>query len=119
MKTTFKGANDAINAYSSDKYLKFNMGLVLTQGTKALTDKFQCYWLLDVIASYQFKSKMRNQDMQVWKFERSKTGDGGKVTCEDGNNNLLVSQRIPYSDIDAQEATFWLIDKTILLPTEY
>jgi hypothetical protein len=46
-------------------------------------------------------------------------GDSFKVTMEDGNGNIQITQRIPYSDFPYDVANLWLIDGTLILPSEY
>ncbi|PQJ09597.1 hypothetical protein CJD36_016795 [Flavipsychrobacter stenotrophus] len=109
-------ANDSLREHTcSDEYYKYNFGLVITSGSKALADKFSCYWFLDIIASYQ--GQLKNDEFQVWTLKR--TGAKAIVTCTDGNDNVLKKQRIPWTDFEADEATVWVEFGTALLPSEH
>ena len=109
-------ANDELREHNcSDNFYKYNYGMVITDGVKALADKFECYWFLDIIASYQ--SQLKNEEFQVWKLQR--TGSSAVVTCTDGNDNQLKSQRVPWTDFNPTVATVWVEFGTALLPSEH
>jgi hypothetical protein len=110
-------ANDALRHYCCmDNYYKFTYGMLLTDGSKALADEFQCYWFLDIISSYQ--PQLQKEDFQVWHLKKY-DDDSALVTCEDGNGKKLVSQVVDYTDSKATTATVWVEDKVILIPTEH
>ena len=113
-------ANDSLREHTcSDEYYKYNFGLVITSGCKAIADKFSCYWFLDIIASYQ--GQLKNEEFQVWTLKR--TGSKATVTCTDGNDNVLKTQRIPWTDFEPDEATVWVERDSVnligLLPSEH
>lgn len=112
-------ANDQLaEHFSSDEYFPtIFKGLVYSEGAQALFEKFKCYWFLDIVVSYQIHPKVRKEEFQVWKLK--KTGDSTAIViCEDGNDNKVVSQKIPFTDFEAQEATLWVENKVIYLPSE-
>ena len=110
-------ANDLLSRHTStDGYHKYTRGMVITDGAKALADKFQCYWFLDIVVSYQ--RQLKGQEFQVWhlvKYGECKA----TVTCTDGNDKVLVRQHIPFTDFTADEATLWLEGSIILIPSEH
>ena len=111
-----KNANDQFREYNcSDTYYKYNGFLVITEGVKALADRFQCFWFLDIVASYQ--PQLKNEEFQVWKLE--KNGNSAVVTCTNGNDRVLKTQKIGYTDFEADEATIWVEFGTALLPSEH
>lgn len=119
MKTPTISANDYYDHFiGTECYYAYLMGLVLTDGVKAIADEEQCYWFLDAIASYQLEEKCKKQEFQVWKIERVK-GSRFKLSATDGNNKVLVTQEIEYSDFFFQEFTIWKEDKVLLLPSEH
>ncbi len=105
-------------AHCADHYVRHPLGILFTSGVEILVKQCQAYWLLDVIASYRFHKRCLNNTLQVWKLERIK-GDSFKVTMDDGNGNIQITQRIPYSDFPYDVANLWLIDNTLILPSEY
>ena len=110
-------ANDQLKEYNcSDNYYKYNFGLIITDGVKALAEQFECFWFLDIIASYQ--GQLKNEEFQVWKLTKH-DGDKATVTCDDGNDRIIKTQKIPYTDFSANEATVWVEFGTALLPSEH
>lgn len=115
---------DQSNFSGSVQFYKYMCGCLLTEGTHHVCEVAECYWFADIIASYQGESWAKNEDFQVWKLEVDIDRGFGKVTCEDGNDNVLVTQDIHSTDFPARELTFWaerneLGGMTILLPSEH
>ena len=111
-------ANDQLSHYNcAEHYYQYLCGLNLTDGAKALADKFQCYWFLDIIASYQ--SQLKNEEFQVWTIERKQGKSSAIVSCTDGNGKSLVIQDILYTDFKANTAILWLEFNFLLLPSEH
>lgn len=95
------------------------------------------YWLMDVIASYQGEPAFKRNDFQVWTLTiKSENGTrSAQITCTDGNEKVLVSQDIAYTDflLDEGITLYAIRDRypdhvrpwtaqgrlTVLLPTEY
>jgi hypothetical protein len=100
----------------TDKYYRYTAGYLLTEGVKEMAERFKCYWLLDVIISYQ--PTLRNQPVQTWKIFKRK-GNTATVQCEDGNGVELKKQHIPFTDFEANSGTIWVIENVLLLPSEY
>jgi hypothetical protein len=40
-----------------------------------------------------------------------------KITCEDGNDNILKTQIIPFTDFKDTEVIFWFENETLFLRT--
>jgi len=102
---------------------------LLTDGAKFLADEAQCYWLMDIIGSYQ-KRLLPNEAFQVWKLtvytepiESAHHNIAASVICEDGNNHTLIQQYIEFTDFPLNEIKLYFIWDgdcgTILLPSEY
>lgn len=90
---------------------------VYTEGVRHLAERAGAYWLMDYILSYQLDPKLVVQPFQVWKLVVQ--DDSGTVTIEDGNDNKIATLSLNYTDFPLDEITLWLIDKTLLLPSEY
>jgi len=111
--------NDQLSGYiGSAYYHKYICGTQLTDGTKEAAEIYQCYWFLDIIASVQYMPEVKAEGFQVFKLERIKDYHF-KVTMEDGNDNVIYTQNIAYSDFKDDILTLWVVDKIIMLPTEY
>lgn len=110
-------ANDTLRQYNcSDEFYKYNFGMIITEGAKALADNFGLYWLLDIVASYQ--PRLRRQEFQVWKLKRFED-NSAMVVCTDGNDRILAQQEIPYTDFKCCLAILWVECNVILLPSEH
>lgn len=91
--------------------------IMLTDGSVYLANTAQCYWLFDLIASYQYKKVFRHAEFQVWKLSQQE--EGWLITCTDGNDNILGKQEIRYSDFPLDGITIWFSNGVAMLPTEY
>lgn len=110
-----RNLNDELTDFIGTEYYYKYGNIVLTDGVATACDKFRCFWLADVVASYQ---PITNEYMQVWECERGK-GNKFKVMCTDGNDNILRVQYIEFSDLEGDKITFWLVDGVLMLPAEY
>lgn len=110
-------ANDSLREHaSSGNFYRYNFGLVITSGVKTLCEQFECWWYLDIVASYQ--RDLKNEEFQVWKLLKNED-DSAIVTCENGNGIILKRQRIQWTDFRATECTVWVEFATCLLPSEH
>lgn len=132
MNTNVMNANDSLKNYHGGETIFKNptTGIQYTEGVRTITMQTESYWFLDLIASYQRKLKI--EDFQVWKLKREysyTTNNGVKsvlqrkncfnVVCEDGNDNVLITQNIPFSDFPFDEYVVWLQNEIIYLPCEH
>jgi len=110
-------ANDQLKEYTgTEKYYKYLFGILITDGVKALCERFECWWFLDIVCSYQPDLKL--EEFQVWSLGVNED-NSAVIICTDGNDKLLKTQEIPYTDFKATEATFWYVEGIVLLPSEY
>lgn len=102
----------------SEQYFKSGLGgLKLTEGINYLRNKVNCYWLIDIVESYQ--NKLKDIPFQLWRIE-VKEDKSAVVTCkEDIGQPNLVEQKIEYTDFPLKEFEFYCIDKVVLLKSEY
>jgi hypothetical protein len=93
-------------------------GVLYTDGAKFVAEEGGAYWLLDIIAISQHEPSVKAEEFQVWKLlvnmDRSAT-----VYCEDGNNNVVFSQSIPYTDFPLFNLMLYFTNQVIHLPSEY
>lgn len=99
---------------------------VLTDGTLYLAENAHCFWLMDAIASHQRDYRLKDQPFQTWKLKPpTKLQKFWVLACEDGNDNLILSQLIEYSDFPLTEGIMLFAVRnefngiTIMLPGEY
>lgn len=94
------------------------MQYVYTEGVRHLAIEAECYWLLDHIVFNQKMDVLKNQPFQVWKITVHED-NSARIAVEDGNDNELTFFNLGYTDFPLEEFTLWLVDQTILLPSEY
>jgi hypothetical protein len=89
---------------------------VITDGVMAVAQAAGCFWLLDIIGSYQPNAKL-GRVFQVWtlKVNRDKSG----VVRGYNDATLIITQKIPYTDFPLDEIKLYCIGGVILLPSEY
>jgi len=112
---------DIINhAHSSEAYHKYSpipFFPVATDGAIALAEAAGCYWLLDIIGSYQTDEKL-DPSFQVWKLEVNLEKNNAVVRGYN-DTELIITQEIPWTDFPLEEVKLYLVDGVVLLPSEY
>ena len=88
-----------------------------TDGVRFLAINAECYWLLEFIFSYQNNAKIKAISFQTWKLVRK--GDGCTITVDDGNGKIIKSFNLNFTTFPLNSFTLWMIDKVLLLPSEY
>jgi hypothetical protein len=118
MKTA-KEILDIINSSTgTENYHKFIGDYPLaTDGVIAVAQAAECFWLLDMIASYQKNSKL-DKYFQVWKLKVNKESDNAILTGYN-DTKLIITQKIEYTNFPLKEIEMFFIDGVILLPNEY
>ena len=94
--------------------------VVYTEGVQFLAKKAEAYWLIDKIATLQLEPKIRSEDFQVW--ELTVVDGGATLACEDGNDNVVYSENITFTDIPLDTISLYAVIgevRTIMLPSEY
>lgn len=114
-----------LQAFSgSEKFYEYSpLGskvFIYTEGIKHLAEAGDCYWLLDIVASYQGSKALKGEEFQVWELYVSDE-QTAVVKCQDGNDNYLITQKIPYTDIPLKNQTLklYLTNGTLMLTDEY
>ena len=96
-----------------------NRSVLFTDGAKHVADEGGAHWLLDAIAICQRHDvRVKAEPFQVWKLsvhpDRS-----GTLVCEDGNDSVVYTQQIPFTDFPLDEITLWFANNVIYLPSEH
>ncbi len=89
-----------------------------TEGLKFLADEAGAYWLIDNIAAFRLDAKVRSQDFVLWKL-RVNADESAVLIAEDGNENEILRQHIPWTNFPLEEISLYLTDDMLLLPSEY
>ena len=103
-------------------YRNKNYPFEYTDGIKYLAENGGAYWLLDSIASWQKESIIKsNQDLRQVQFWRLKVNpdNSAVLTCERDRDDVVITQKIPFTDFPLEEITLYLCDGVLLLPSEY
>jgi hypothetical protein len=93
-----------------------------TEGAQFVAERAGAYWLLDKIALHG-SPKVARENFQVWKL-RVNLDRTAKLTTSDGNDGVLKSETLPFTDFPLSEITLWAVRNefdgfTIMLPGEY
>jgi hypothetical protein len=101
----------------SEQWFRHWTGKMLyTDGIKHVAETAGAYWLLDIIATELMPLNTREHFLSiVLKVDGSKA----RLLVDDGNGHVLYEKAIEYTDFPQGEWKFYLIDGTLLLPSEY
>ena len=112
-----KVANEQLREFTgTESHHPFGDGLLFTDGILTLCQKWECFWLIDAIASHQ-NGRLELEPFQVWTLQRT-TGNEFQLICDDGRRNVLRKQIIKFSDFKDDKVILYLENKVIYLPSE-
>jgi len=109
----------------TEHYYKHFTGLKYTDGIKYLADKTNCYWFIDIVASYQQSNltdafgQVKDINFQIWTLRVFKDRTAVVTMKEDTDGEPRVSQDIEYTDFPLDEIEVYCIDNVMLLKSEY
>ena len=96
-----------------------NRKVLFTDGAKYVADEGGAYWLLDEIALIQpYDKAVAAEAFQVWKL-KVRADRTATLTCEDGNDNVVFTKEIAFTDFPLDEITLWFANNVIYLPSEH
>ena len=96
-----------------------NRDVLFTEGAKYVADKAGAYWLLDDIAlSQRVVNAVAVVEFQAWRL-RVRADHSAELSCEDGNENVVITKEIHFTDFPLSEITLWFTNNVIMLPSEY
>lgn len=110
----------------TEKYYRFSPfpnAPVCTAGVIQLAEAAGCYWLLDIIGSYQSSRKL-DKSFQVWTLEVYDDEKAKKEKCAAivrgfNDQELIIKQKIGFTDFPLEKLKLYLMDGVILLPSEH
>ncbi len=120
MKTKEEIQSIIAQSIGTTQYYKFSPFAgypVITDGVYAVAEAAECYWLLDIIGSYQGDKRL-DKHLQVWKLVVNHE-DATAIVTGSNDTKPIISQKIHYTDFPLDELTLYLIEGVILLPNEY
>lgn len=92
--------------------------LTYTEGVKYLAEEASAYWLIDLVASWCPHPSIRNEQFVVWTLT-VRPDRTAVVIADDGNGHELTRQGIGWTDFPLDRIDLYLVDKVLLLPSEY
>jgi hypothetical protein len=96
-----------------------NRNVTYTDGAKHVADEGGAYWLLDTIAICQRHEKnVAAQGFQVWTL-KVREDRSASLICDDGNDNIVYTQDIEFTDFPIEQITLWFSNGVIYLPSEH
>jgi hypothetical protein len=98
-------------------YYRNFTGLLYTDGVSYLAGQAECYWLIDLVGSYQ--PQLQDVPFQVWRIKVNEDNSALVTMVEDTGRPVKVSQRIPFTDFPLKTFSFYCIDGVMLLKGEY
>ena len=90
---------------------------MITDGVNALAEAAECYWLLDILGSYQTNKRL-DKEFQVWVLEVNHNDDTAVVRGYN-DTELIITQEIPFTDFPLEHVKLYLADGVIMLLSEY
>lgn len=119
-KTTTLKESDLCQFTGTEHWYRhpFNRHILYTDGVKYVADTAGAYWLIDEITFAQMKTKIAAQPFQHWKLT-VKPDATATLICEDGNEHVVYTKKLSFTDFPLAEISFFFTDNVILLPSEY
>jgi hypothetical protein len=96
-----------------------NRQVTFTDGAKFVADEGGAYWLLDAIAIAQrLEKRVSVEEFQVWTL-KVKEDNTASLICDGGNDNIVYTQHIEFTDFPLPEIKLYFVNNVIHLPSEY
>ncbi len=98
-------------------YSHWSRRIHYTDGIKAMAEKAEAYWLIDVIASWQTKRNAVER-FQIWHLN-VKDSEANVYMQTDKGASPRCRQKIEYTDFPSGKWKFYVVDRMLMLPSEY
>ncbi|HKM65008.1 MAG TPA: hypothetical protein VJY39_21220 [Acidisphaera sp.] len=108
----------AMHVGSLERVRHWTKRFIYTPGVEHLAQAAGAHWLLDAIASLCRNPNLRDAGFQVWTLTVNPSRSAA-LTVTDGDEVELLRHAILYTDFPLDQFSLWLIDGTLLLPSEY
>ena len=118
-ESTLKQA-DLYNFTGTEHYYKHPLfpRYKFTDGVAYLVESGMCLWLLTMILSLSPTVEKKVKGFAQWKFKVN-PDKTGILTCENGNEKIVLREEINYTDFPLQEITLWMEGDVLILPSEH
>lgn len=120
LKMTLK-QTDLNQFTSSESLYKHPLRLLYTCGVRYLATAGNAYWLIDAIASHQTNKLLalpNLRDFQIWRLVVN-DNKSATLICEQDTDSEILRQEIEYSDFPLPCIKLYLVEKVLMLPSEY
>jgi hypothetical protein len=94
-----------------------NRAVLYTDGAKFVAETGGAYWLLDTIAICQLEPRVKGEEFQVWKLT-VRPNRTATLETSDGNDNIVRTEEIPFTDFPLETITLWFENNVIHLSSE-
>lgn len=102
----------------TENYYQSTYGRIkLTDGMQYLRERLNCYWLIDLVESYQ--PKVKDIPFQIWSIDKNPDSSAVVEMKEDSGLEPIIRQEIPYTDFKLKNYEFYCVDGVVLLKSEY
>ncbi len=114
-----KDANNELAGFTgTENYYRHHLqNVYFTDGIFAAAEKYECFWLIDLIFSWQLDDKVKAQPFQHWELKRIKNFKFVAM-CSDGNDNVVAQQYISFSDFTCDIFKLYFENNVLMLPSE-
>lgn len=103
----------------TDKWHKMYPNVLITDGVKFVFDLAESYWLGEIVFSLQTLEKVKAEPFQLYELEVNLEKHNADLKVTDGNENVLYTQFIEFTDFPLPKFSFYYTDSVILLSSEY
>ncbi len=93
-----------------------NRHMLLTDGVRYFADQAGAWWLLDIVATEVFRLQAAHPFLSITIDVREGEAD---IRVSDGNDAMLFTRHIHFTDAPDGLWRFFLTDNVVLLPSEY
>ena len=118
---TMKLTHDELRQFTgTDRWFRHGLmrNITYTEGVAYLAEFGGANWLVDKISANQLEPHIRAQGFQSWKLTVDDK-QAATLTCDDGNGNIVHSERLDWTDFPLDQIELWVEGNVILLPSEH
>ena len=120
MTTKTLSKADLAHFTGSEQWFRHGLArnILYTEGAQYVAEHGGAYWLIDEIAFNQAEPAVAAEEFQVWRLAVA-ADKTATLTCDDGNDRVVFTKQIEFTDFPLDVIRFYFTNNTILLPSEY
>jgi len=108
-------AEKELSGFSGSETFYRHDTMYLTEGTKCLAERFECFWLFDLI----FSIPRGHRDRGLLQCVLTVNDDHSARFEAKYGPVVVFKRRIRYTSFPARSVEVWVQNRTIFLPSEY